>query len=48
MMVTKDYYESLPPSVRDHLVCRVVDQLVPPVQEHDIEGLVMGLEPTGR
>jgi hypothetical protein len=45
MMVTKDYYASLPSSIREHLVCRVVDELVPPVQEHDIEGLVMGVEP---
>lgn len=44
MMVTKDYYATLPPCVRDHLVCRVVDELVPVVQKHDIEGLVMGVE----
>jgi hypothetical protein len=30
--------------VRDHLVCRVVDALVPITQKHDIEGLVMGSE----
>jgi hypothetical protein len=30
--------------VRDHLVCRVVDTLVPVTQKHDIEGLVMGVE----
>jgi hypothetical protein len=44
MMVTKDYYEALPQSVRKHLVCRVVDKLVPITQKHDIEGLVMGAE----
>ena len=44
LMVTQDYYDALPPSVRDHLVCRVVDQLVPVTQRHDIEGLVMGAE----
>jgi len=44
MMVTPDYYASLPESVRQHLVCRVVDKLVPVTQKHDIEGLVMGVE----
>jgi Phytanoyl-CoA dioxygenase (PhyH) len=43
MMVTKDFYDALPQSVRDHLVCRVVDKLVPITQKHDIEGLVMGI-----
>jgi hypothetical protein len=43
MMVTKDYYDALPQSVRDRLVCRVVDKLVPITQKHDIEGLVMGV-----
>jgi hypothetical protein len=44
MMVTQDYYDALPAQVRDHLVCRVVDTLVPVTQKHDIEGLVMGTE----
>ena len=44
MMVTRDYHDALPQSVRDHLVCRVVDELVPVSQKHDIEGLVMGVE----
>jgi len=44
MMVTQDFYDALPQSVRDHLVCRVVDKLVPVTQKHDIEGLVMGTE----
>jgi len=44
MMATRDYYEALPRSVREHLVCRVVDELVPVTQKHDIEGLVMGTE----
>ena len=44
LMVTQDYYDALPQSVRDHLVCRVVDKLVPVTQKHDIEGLVMGAE----
>jgi hypothetical protein len=45
MMVTRDYYEALPEAVRRHLVCRVADQLVPVTQKHDIEGLVLGVEP---
>src|SRR3954454_25396311 len=44
MMVTNDYHAALPQSVRDRLVCRVVDKLVPITQKHDIEGLVMGAE----
>jgi ectoine hydroxylase-related dioxygenase (phytanoyl-CoA dioxygenase family) len=43
MMVTQSYYDALPPVVRDQLVCRVVDTLVPITQKHDIEGLVMGV-----
>ena len=43
MMVTAPFFEALPPSVRQHLVCRVVDALVPITQKHDIEGLVMGV-----
>ncbi len=42
LMVTADYHAALPSHVRDHLVCRVVDRLVPVAQKHDIEGLVMG------
>jgi hypothetical protein len=44
MIVTRDYYDALPAAVRDHLVCRVVDELVPVTQRHDIEGLVLGVE----
>ncbi len=44
MMVTQDYYDSLPEGLRQHLVCRVVDELVPITQKHDIEGLMMGTE----
>lgn len=44
MMVTRAYHEALPRSVRDHLVCRVVPELIPVTQKHDIEGLVMGVE----
>jgi hypothetical protein len=42
MMVTRRYHEQLPERVRRHLHARVVDQLVPIVQKHTIEGLVMG------
>jgi hypothetical protein len=42
LMVTKAYYAALPPVVRNHLVCRVVDKLTPVTQKHDIEGLAMG------
>jgi hypothetical protein len=44
MMVTPAFHASLPESVRRHLVCRVVDELVPISQKHDIEGLVMGAD----
>ena len=42
MMVTRAFHAALPATVREHLVCRVVDELVPVTQKHDIEGLVMG------
>lgn len=45
LMVTQGYFDSLPDSVQKHLVCRVVDELVPVTQKHDIEGLVMGADP---
>lgn len=45
MMVTPDWYDALPDIARKHLVCRVVDELVPITQKHDIEGLVMGADP---
>lgn len=44
MMVTKDYFDALPEITRQHLVCKVVETLIPPTQKHDIEGLVMGVE----
>lgn len=40
LQVTRDYLESLPPRVRDHLTCRVVDRLETVVQHHVIEGLL--------
>lgn len=42
LMVTQGFHASLPPGLRAHLGCRVVDELVAVVQKHDIEGLVMG------
>jgi hypothetical protein len=42
LQVTPGYYATLPPSLREHLTCRIVDALEPIVQEHTIEGLVMG------
>ncbi len=44
MMVTQAFHDSLPQSLREHLVCRIVDELVPITQKHDIEGLMMGTE----
>jgi hypothetical protein len=44
MMMTRDYYAALPRSVRERVACRVVDELIPLTQKHDIEGLVMGAE----
>ena len=41
-MVTRAFHESLPEDLKRHLHARVVDELVPIVQKHDIEGLVMG------
>ena len=42
LMVTQDYHDALTEEVRSHLVCRVVEKLIPVTQKHDIEGLVMG------
>lgn len=42
LAVTREYWESLPQLVRDHLDCPVVDKLTPITQKHTIEGLVMG------
>jgi hypothetical protein len=47
MMVTRDFFAALPDTVRQHLVCRVVDELVPVTQKHDIEGLVLGIDDPG-
>ncbi len=42
LAVTRPFWDSLPPQVRDHLHCPVVDRLTPITQKHTIEGLVMG------
>ena len=42
LQVTREYHATLPQSLREHLTCRLVDALEPIVQEHTIEGLVMG------
>jgi hypothetical protein len=44
-MVTRPYHAALPERVRRHLVCRVVDQLVPVVQKHQIDGLLAPAPP---
>ena len=40
LQVTRAYYDSLPAQVRDHLTCRVTDELTPIIQHHVIEGLL--------
>ncbi|MFL6760079.1 phytanoyl-CoA dioxygenase family protein [Sphingomonas sp.] len=40
LQVTRAYFDSLPPLVRDHLTCRITDQLEPIIQHHVIEGLL--------
>ena len=40
LQVTRGYLESLPARVRDHLTCRVADELEPVIQHHVIEGLL--------
>ncbi|MFC4778288.1 hypothetical protein ACFO9Q_15935 [Paenibacillus sp. GCM10023252] len=42
MQVTRSFYETLPHTLKAHMICRVVDELEPIVQKHDIEGLKMG------
>jgi hypothetical protein len=43
LQVTRSYFQALPESVRDHLTCRLVDELSTVIQHHVIEGL---LEPS--
>lgn len=42
LQLTRAYFETLPGSVRQHLTCRLVDELEPIKQGHTIEGLMMG------
>jgi hypothetical protein len=42
LQFTRDCYASLPEQVRQHLTCRVVEQLESIIQAHTIEGLMMG------
>lgn len=42
LQFTRRYYDNLPESVREHLTCRVVEELEPIHQGHTIEGLMMG------
>ena len=44
LQVTSAYLASLPAQVRDHLTCRVVDDLNPVVQHHVIQGLLAPVE----
>jgi len=39
-MVTPEYWATLPDEVRRHVNCRVVDELVPIVQKHQIDRLM--------
>jgi hypothetical protein len=39
-LVTHAEYAAFPASVREHLVCRVVDEIVPITQKHTIDGLL--------
>jgi len=42
LQFSRGYYETLPESLKEHLTCRVVDDLQPIHQAHTIEGLMMG------
>jgi Phytanoyl-CoA dioxygenase (PhyH) len=44
LAITREFHDALPADVRDRLLFRVVDELTPISQRHDIEGLVMGTE----
>lgn len=40
MQATHGYHAALPPAVRDHLTCRLVEEVRPIVQHHTIPGLL--------
>ena len=42
LQLTRTFYETLPESLKQHLTCRLVDELEPIMQGHTIEGLMMG------
>jgi hypothetical protein len=42
LQVTHAFYNQLPESLKQHLTCRIVNELEPIVQAHSIEGLMMG------
>jgi hypothetical protein len=42
LQVTKKFYDSLPDDLKNHITCRIVDELEVIVQGHTIEGLMMG------
>ena len=42
LQITNKFYETLPEILKQHLTCRLVDNLEPIVQAHTIEGLMMG------
>ena len=42
LVLTRRYFDTLDEEVRPHLRYRLVDELAPIVQQHDIEGLMMG------
>jgi hypothetical protein len=42
LQITRKYYETLPEDLKNHLLCRIVDELEVIVQGHTIEGLKMG------
>lgn len=42
LQITKKFYKNLSPYLKDHLTCRLVDDLEPIIQAHSIEGLMMG------
>jgi len=42
LQITQKFLDKLPSSVIEHLIFRLVNTLEPIVQEHTIEGLMMG------
>ena len=42
LQITKNFFETLPADVKEHMTYRLVDELEPIVQAHSIEGLMMG------